>query len=151
MTPKQRPTSKSNPLILEQQVCFALYRASRAMIRAYTPILESLGLTYPQYLVLLVLWEKDQASVGAIGERLVLDSATLTPLLKRMEKSGLLARTRDKDDERVVVIELTKKGHDLRTAALEIPGKIACAFGIDLSDINRVQEITQLMGLLSRF
>src|SRR5215475_2260611 len=96
-----------DPLQLDEQLCFALYSASRAVIRAYAPLLQPLGLSYPQYLVLLVLWERDGASVKQLGERLALDSGTLTPLLQRLEHQGLVERRRGSDDERVVRIHLT--------------------------------------------
>ncbi|WP_319024710.1 MarR family winged helix-turn-helix transcriptional regulator [Microbulbifer hainanensis] len=118
----------ANPLALERQLCFALYAASRAMTRAYQPMLQALDITYPQYLVLLVLWERDGTvaagddgaaiSVGALGRQLMLDSGTLTPLLKRMEIRGLLDRRRGTEDERVTVVTLTDAGRALRPQAL---------------------------------
>src|SRR5882724_6005209 len=98
--------SRDRALLLDQQLCFAMYRASRALIRAYGPLLEPLGVTYPQYLALLVLWEEDGVSVKRLGERLSLDSATLTPLLKRLERPGLVERRRDEADECVVRVVL---------------------------------------------
>ena len=121
-----------DPLSLDQQLCFALYSASRAMTRAYGPLLEPLGITYPQYLVLLVLWERDAASVKELGERLALDSGTLTPLLKRLEQRGLVARARDVDDERVVRVRLTKDGRALRAQARRVPAELACRAGFDV-------------------
>lgn len=115
-----------NPLLLDQQLCFALYRASRALTRAYAPLLAPLGLTYPQYLVLLVLWEEDGASVSRVGERLDLDSGTLTPLLKRLEAQQLLTRRRATGDERVVELWLTEAGRALRARALPIPLQLVC-------------------------
>src|SRR5262245_57775875 len=109
--------STDDALLLEQQLCFALYNASRALIRAYGPLLEPLGLTYPQYLAMLILWEEKSASVKKLGERLALDSGTLTPLLKRLEQRGLVTRRRDTEDERVVRIELTPEGQKLRSKA----------------------------------
>ena len=148
---KSTSAASTDPLRLEQQVCFALYRASRSIIRAYTPLLEKLGITYPQYLVLLVLWEKDQITVGEIGERLQLDSATLTPLLKRMETAGFLHRTRDHRDERVVIIHLTEQGYRLKNRATKIPEQLACHLGFDTADPDTVKAITQLKALLARF
>src|SRR3954454_4785619 len=110
-----------DPLLVDQQLCFALYNASRAVIRAYAPLLQPLGLTYPQYLVLLVLWERDGVAVKDLGARLALDSGTLTPLLKRLEERGYVARRRDTDDERVVRIHLTAAGRALRVRAKRIP------------------------------
>lgn len=114
----------ADTLKLEWQLCFPLYAASNLLTRLYRPALDDLGLTYPQYLVMLVLWETDRQSVGQIGRRLYLDSGTLTPLLKRMETNGLVARRRDADDERRVLITLTKAGDALRTAALRVPEKM---------------------------
>ncbi|OWK28302.1 organic hydroperoxide resistance transcriptional regulator [Sphingomonas mucosissima] len=111
-------------LRLEWQLCFPLYAASNLLTRLYRPALDDLGLTYPQYLVMLVLWETDGQSVSQIGRRLHLDSGTLTPLLKRMETNGLVARRRDIEDERRVLITLTKEGDALRTAALRVPEKM---------------------------
>ena len=108
-------------LRLDNQVCFALYSASLAMTKLYKPLLDAIGLTYPQYLVMLVLWEGDGITVSALGERLYLDSGTLTPLLKRLETSGLIARLRDAADERRVRISLTPAGRSLRDAAERIP------------------------------
>ena len=108
-------------LQLDNQLCFKLYAASRAVIRAYKPMLDALGLTYPQYLAMLVLWEQDGPTVSELGDRLSLDSGTLTPLLKRLEASGLIARLRDAEDERRVRISLTPAGRLLRDAAESIP------------------------------
>lgn len=114
-----------DPLSLDRQVCFPLYAATNLLTRLYRPVLSELGLTYPQYLVMLVLWESEALSVGALGARLYLDSGTLTPLLKRMEANGLVTRQRDPDDERRVMIGLTKKGQSLRQRALHVPETIA--------------------------
>jgi MarR family transcriptional regulator, organic hydroperoxide resistance regulator len=127
---KTRPTRKADTasaLLLDQQLCFALYSANLAMHKMYRPLLAGLGLTYPQYLVMLVLWETDQQTVSAIGERLYLDSATLTPLLKRLEAAGLLTRTRAAGDERQVVIALTAQGRQLRQQARQVPPAVFCA------------------------
>lgn len=125
-TPAKTPI---NMLALENQFCFALYSSSLALTKAYKPMLDALGLTYPQYLVMLVLWEQDNVLVKDIGHALFLDSGTLTPLLKRLEANGLLERHRDESDERQVRITLTPAGKDLRNAALDIPQKILCASG----------------------
>lgn len=142
-------THADEVLRLDQQLCFALYRASRALIRSYTPLLEPLGLTYPQYLVLLVLWEEDGLSVKRLGKRLSLDSATLTPLLKRLELQKIVERHRDTDDERVVRIRLTPEGKALRTEARKVPPAMACHAGFDLSDANSVAKISQIRGDLN--
>lgn len=114
-----------DPLLLDQQICFPLYAASNLLNRRYGPVLRPLGLTYPQYLVLLVLWEAQPQTVGALGERLHLDSGTLTPLLKRMEAARLVTRRRDPADERRVLIDLTAKGVALREQARHVPETIA--------------------------
>lgn len=124
-----------NPLLLSEQLCFSLYSASHAMTRAYRPRLEALGLTYPQYLVMLVLWEGDGLPVRVLGERLGLDSATLTPLLKRLEAQGIVTRRRDTADERVVRIDLTDEGRAMRDKARSIPLEIGAATGMDLPDL----------------
>ena len=111
-------------LLLDNQLCFALYSTSLAMTRLYKPLLDALGITYPQYLVLLVLWERDGLSVSELGNRLFLDSGTLTPLLKRMEAAGLVTRQRAVEDERRVHIALTESSRQLKTQATKIPGCI---------------------------
>lgn len=123
-------------LLLEHQLCFRLYAATRALTQAYQPLLAPLGLTYPQYLVMLVLWEKDGLSVREIGERLYLDSGTLSPLLKRLEAMGLLQRVRSARDERVVEIRLTEKGLRLQEGAASIPEKLFCSTGLDVEAIR---------------
>jgi DNA-binding MarR family transcriptional regulator len=122
-------------LELGNQLCFALYRASRAAVRAYGPVLGELGITYPQYLVLLVLWEADEPmSVGAIGEHLHLDSGTLTPLLKRLQDQGLVTRERDPDDERRVLVAPTAAGRAMRKRAATIPAEVSQQYGVAVSD-----------------
>ena len=123
MPSPQRPANTQTPplLQLDNQVCFALYSASLAMTKLYKPLLESIGLTYPQYLVMLVLWEQDGLTVSELGERLYLDSGTLTPLLTRRETGGNLRRERDAEDERRVRISLTEAGRALRDKAEAIP------------------------------
>ncbi|MEI5665305.1 MarR family transcriptional regulator [Bosea sp. CCNWLW174] len=112
---------------LDEQICFAVYSAAHAFNRAYRPFLAGLGLTYPQYLVMLVLWEQDGQSVKAIGDRLMLDSGTLTPLLKRLEGNGLILRKRGREDERQVLVELSEAGHALRAKAGNVPNPVPCA------------------------
>lgn len=126
-SPSDAPAADAGWLALDRQLCFALYSSSLAMTKLYKPLLEPLGLTYPQYLVMLALWEADGASVGELGQRLSLDSGTLTPLLKRMQALGLIERTRSAADERQVLITLTRAGRDLSTAALAIQEQVACA------------------------
>ncbi len=129
------PVQPNPALLLDNQLCFALYSASLAMTKLYKPLLEALGLTYPQYLVLLVLWEQDGLTVSALGERLSLDSGTLTPLLKRMEQSGLLARQRSAQDERRVEVTLTAAGRKLQTKAASVPGCVVQATSCPIPEI----------------
>ena len=121
-------------LLLDNQLCFALYRATRAVQRSYAPHLAELGLTYPQYLAMLVLWEEEPLTVGALGERLHLDSGTLTPLLKRLQEAGLVERRRDEDDERRVNIVLTRRGRALRAKAEGVPAKVFDCYGFSIAD-----------------
>ena len=135
---------------LDHQLCFALYSASLAMTKLYKPLLEPLGLTYPQYLALLVLWERDGLTVGELGERLFLDSGTLTPLLKRMEASGWLSRARAADDERRVLVHLTTEGRALKRRAASVPRELAAATGCSADELvgltRRLQQLrTQLL------
>jgi DNA-binding MarR family transcriptional regulator len=135
-------------LQLDQQLCFALYAVSLAMTKAYKPLLAPLGLTYPQYLVMLLLWEADDRTVNELGQLLHLDSGTLTPLLKRMEGSGLLTRRRDQQDERRVRVSLTSQGHGLKQHALGIPAELACQMQLDAPAIAQLR--TQLTALRQR-
>lgn len=114
-------------LFLENQLCFALYSSSLTMSKAYQPLLKKLGVTYPQYLVLLILWQADKIPVSTLGQQLYLDSGTLTPLLKRLEAAELIKRQRSSRDERQVIVSLTIKGRNLRKTASELPKKILCA------------------------
>lgn len=143
-------------LAVDRQLCFALYASSLAMTKLYRPLLEPLGLTYPQYLVMLALWERDGAGVGELGERLSLDSGTLTPLLKRLEAAGLLLRLRDADDERRVRVALTAGGRALRRKAEAVPATIAAASGCSLDELSdltaRLQALRlQLQANLQKF
>ncbi len=137
--PKQAVPPNVNLLALENQFCFALYSASHAMTKAYKPMLDRLELTYPQYLVMLVLWEQDGVLVKDIGARLYLDSGTLTPLLKRLEAGGLLERKRDPHDERQVRISLTAAGKALAAQARDIPAQVLCASGQPLDALVRLR------------
>ncbi len=132
-------------LDLRAQLCFALYSATLALGKAYAPILAELRLTYPQYLAMLVLWQQDGLTVGALGEQLHLNSGTLTPMLKRMEQAGLMRRTRDRQDERLVRIELTEAGRDLRTRALHVPCAIADAMGLPQDRMARIKDDLEAM------
>jgi DNA-binding MarR family transcriptional regulator len=123
------------PLLLGNQLCFAVYSTAHAFNRFYKPLLDRLGLTYPQYLVMLVLWEQDGMSVKEIGERLFLDSGTLTPLLKRMETAGLLKRTRSSEDERQVIVALTPQGEGLKEKARSLPLSILAASQCSVAEL----------------
>jgi DNA-binding MarR family transcriptional regulator len=118
-------------LKLDNQLCFALYTCAREITRLYRPHLDELGLTYTQYITMLVLWETPNIRVKDLGERLFLDSGTLTPLLKKLEKAGLIERQRDPADERSVIVSLTPKGTELQHAAAGIPEKIFCSSGLE--------------------
>jgi DNA-binding MarR family transcriptional regulator len=137
---RQPPPPGVNLLALDNQFCFALYSASHAMTKTYKPMLDRLGLTYPQYLVMLVLWEQDAILVKDIGARLFLDSGTLTPLLKRLEANGLVSRNRDPHDERQVRIVLSPQGRSLRTAAQAIPEQVLCASGQQIASLGRLRS-----------
>ena len=130
----------TNLLKLENQLCFPLYAASREIINRYTPFLKELNITYTQYLVFLVLWEKEKISVKELGNILLLDSGTLTPLLKKLEKDGYIIRSRDVNDERIVNISLTKKGYDLRNKAKDIPLKVGSCINNNI-DINHLKKL----------
>ncbi|MCL6298960.1 MarR family winged helix-turn-helix transcriptional regulator [Streptomyces kronopolitis] len=145
MTPTTRPPVPDAELLrLDHQVCFSLHAASRAFGGVYRDALKDLGLTYPQYLVMLVLWEHGPQPVKTIGERLRLDSGTLSPLLKRLETAGLVRRERSSEDERSVTVQLTPAGDELRTRALPVPRRILAATGLT------IEELRTLQGLLGR-
>ncbi|ALR22966.1 MarR family transcriptional regulator [Sphingobium yanoikuyae] len=138
-----------DPLLLDRQVCFPLYAATNLLNRLYGPVLGELGLTYPQYLVMLVLWENQPQTVGALGARLYLDSGTLTPLLKRMESAGLITRARDPEDERRVLVTLTGKGKALRQQALHVPETISN--GYKPEGIEELREsVRDLVSILAQ-
>ena len=141
-------------LKLENQLCFPLYAAARAVIRRYTPILGELDLTYTQYIALMVLWEEGKCSVKELGRRLYLDSGTLTPLLKSMEQKGLILRSRSAEDERSVIAELTEAGWAMRERALSVPGRAAACVRMDRSEAAELyrmlyqllDELTEIKG-----
>ena len=141
-------TAHADKLRLDAQLCFALYATSLAMTKLYKPLLAPLGLTYPQYLVMLVLWERDDHTVQALGELLQLDSGTLTPLLKRMEAAGLVSRQRDAADERRVRILLTPEGAALRQRAEGVPDAIFCHAGMAMDEMSALRS--QLLALRAR-
>ncbi|MDK1705481.1 MarR family transcriptional regulator [Serratia rubidaea] len=141
--------NEKNALQLDQQMCFALYSANLALHKVYRKLLSQLELTYPQYLVMLVLWERDEITVSDIGERLFLDSATLTPLLKRLEVAGLLVRYRAAADERQVIIALTEAGRALRAKAQSVPEAVMCASDCSLEEVQSLkQQLEKLRGKL---
>ncbi|WP_077044683.1 MarR family winged helix-turn-helix transcriptional regulator [Pseudomonas sp. KK4] len=132
-------------LLLDNQACFALHSTSLMMTKVYKPLLQELGLTYPQYLAMMVLWEQDGLTVGEISARLLTDPGSLTPLLKRLEAEGLLSRTRSREDERVVIVELTEQGRSLRDKARTIPQCILGASGMTLERLNKLQAELQAL------
>ena len=148
MTEDQHP---DDPLRLDRQICFPLYAASNLINRLYRPVLSKLGLTYPQYLVMLALWEQAPRTVGALGEALYLDSGTLTPLLKRMEQAGLLTRKRDPEDERRVQVDLTSEGRALKAEAQRVPETLTAGFEGDPADVEKLRDSVQaLVATLAR-
>ncbi|HEY1231193.1 MAG TPA: MarR family transcriptional regulator [Ramlibacter sp.] len=142
---KQNAAFRDQALRLDNQLCFALYSASLAMTKLYKPLLDELGLTYPQYLAMLALWEEDGLSVSQLGERLRLDSGTLTPLLKRLEAQGLVSRLRAVEDERRVHLMLTAAGRKLRARAEKIPGCILEASQCSLAELGQLTRQVQLL------
>ncbi|MFF5984535.1 MarR family winged helix-turn-helix transcriptional regulator [Streptomyces olindensis] len=128
------------PLLLDQQLCFALYAAQRAVTAAYRPLLDDLGLTYPQYLVLLVLWERGETTVKDLAAALRLDYGTVSPLLKRLEAAGLLRRERSARDERSVLVAVTGRGEELRERAGRVPGALLAATGLDEPEAVRLRQ-----------
>ncbi|MDI3562849.1 MarR family winged helix-turn-helix transcriptional regulator [Bradyrhizobium sp. Arg816] len=135
-----RKLSALDPQRLDNQICFAVYSAAHAFNRVYKPLLDRLGLTYPQYLVMLVLWERDDVPVKDIGEKLFLDSGTLTPLLKRLEAAHLVKRTRSREDERQVLIALTPQGHALKEKARAVPHSILAASDCSVSELVAMKD-----------
>ena len=145
-----RKLSALDPQRLDNQICFAVYSTAHAFNRVYKPLLDRLGLTYPQYLVMLVLWERDDVPLKDIGERLFLDSGTLTPLLKRMEAADLIKRTRSTEDERQVLIALTPKGQALKEKARSVPMSILEASACSVGELTAMKnEIVALRDRLN--
>ena len=145
-----RKPAPTGPLLLGNQLCFAVYSTAHAFNRVYKPLLDRLGLTYPQYLVMLVLWEKDGVPVKDIGERLFLDSGTLTPLLKRLEAAQLIKRTRNTEDERQVLIALTAQGQALKEKARAVPHSILAASACSVAELSEMKsEIIALRDRLN--
>lgn len=144
-----KPDATCEALKLDNQLCFALYSTSLQMTKVYKPLLQELGLTYPQYIAMLVLWEEDGITVGEISSRMLTDPGSLTPLLKRLEAEGLITRTRSQADERVVQLRLTDKGRELRRQAESIPACILASSGLMLDSLKRLQEeLVDLRGHL---
>jgi DNA-binding MarR family transcriptional regulator len=139
--------NSSDALKLENQLCFSAYAASRAITKLYRPFLDEMGVTYPQYLVLLVLWEQNSITLKDLGNKLYLDSGTLTPLLKRLEVMGIIERNRSSEDERILCVKITDKGIELKDKALKIPGCILKSIDIDLNELLTLKK--SLDNLLS--
>ncbi|MBB5633184.1 DNA-binding MarR family transcriptional regulator [Cryobacterium mesophilum] len=133
--------AQDNPLALEWQVCFNLAAASRSVIALYRPVLEPLGLTHPQYLVMLALWEKSPRTVSELGSELLLEPATLSPLLKRLEHAGYLTRERSRSDERALAVTLSPEGVALRKKALAVPGQIVAKLGLPLEELEHARHV----------
>ena len=134
-------------LKLDNQLCFAVYVASKEIIKQYKPFLDALGLTYTQYITLLALWEKSDISVKELGQRLFLDSGTLTPLLKKLEAMNLIERVRSSDDERLIIVSLTKKGLDLKKEVIDIPDKIICSTNLNIENaVSLKKHLDILLG-----
>ncbi len=137
-------------LLLENQLCFSLYRLSKLVVSKYRPILTSLDITYPQYLVMIVLWEFKEVSVKELGEKLSLDSGTLTPLIKRLCLKGFIDKKRSSKDERIVNISLTDKGQALKEKALSVPQEVACSSNLEIEKVIQLKEtLDQLYKQLS--
>lgn len=144
--------AEADPLALERQVCFALAVTNRAVLAVYRPLLEPLGLTHPQYLVMLALWDNNNAgldalSVKQIASLLQMDSATVSPMLKRLEALGLISRTRSAADERTTLVNLTKGGAALRRKALEIPPAVVERLGVDMAELEKLHEVLSRINL----
>lgn len=132
---------KYDALKLENQLCFPLYAASREVVKRYRPYLEPLGLTYTQYIAMMVFWEQKKCSVKELGEKLFLDSGTLTPVLKSLEAKGFVHRYRSAEDERVLLVEVTEKGEHLRDLALEVPGKLGSCIRLEPEDVTELYRL----------
>ncbi|MGO4369818.1 MarR family winged helix-turn-helix transcriptional regulator [Paenibacillus sp. 2TAB19] len=136
---------------LDNQICFSIYACSREITKLYRPILDELGLTYTQYVTMLALWEQDHISVSALGHRLYLDSGTLTPLLKKLEAAGLLTRTRDREDERSVLVTLTEQGQALKNKAYEVPPQLYCQLDSSPEEAHSLlQQMNDLLGKIQQ-
>ena len=130
-----------DPLLLDNQLCFPLYAVSKEIVRSYAPLLKALDLTYTQYIVMMVLWEEKTATIKHVGERLYLDSGTLTPLVKKLEAKGLVTRHRRSGDERTVEVSITSKGEELREAALSVPRDMASCVKLDVDEVIALRKL----------
>lgn len=128
-------------LKLDNQLCFPLYACSREIVKKYNPLLDAIGLTYTQYIAMMVLWEQKQVSVKSLGEKLYLDSGTLTPVLKSLEAKGLVTRARSSADERVLIVSITEEGEALKEKAAEIPPKIACCVTLEADEAKELYRL----------
>lgn len=131
---------KYDSLKLENQLCFRLYASSREVIKKYKPILDEYNLTYTQYLTMLVLWEEEKVTVKGIGQKLHLDSGTLTPLIKKLEKMNLVMKYRSADDDRVVIVELTEEGKELKEKMVDVPKKAFCSLGLEKEEVIKLRK-----------
>ncbi|MBQ2063591.1 MAG: MarR family transcriptional regulator [Firmicutes bacterium] len=137
----ENKTDKYDVLRLDHQLCFPLYACAKEVVRRYKPFLDEIGLTYTQYIAMMVLWEKKQVTVKELGESLFLDSGTLTPLLKKMEQKQLLTRTRSKEDERVLLVTITEEGEALKEKAVNVPTQLMNCITIDPEDAEKLYEL----------
>lgn len=138
---RNKADETESSLLLSNQLCFPLYSASRKIIRMYTPFLNELELTYTQYITMLVLWENDGLSVKDLGNKLYLDSGTLTPLLKKLEKQGVITRKRNSEDERNVIVFLSEKGKSLKQKALDVPQRISSCIDLNMKDVMELKRL----------
>lgn len=127
-------SNKNNPLSIDNQLCFPLYAAAKEVVKKYTPYLKPLGLTYTQYIAMMILWEEKEVTAAHLGERLHLDSGTLTPMLKKMEQGGLVSRQRSSVDERNLIVSITQQGEELRRKALKVPAQMAQCVGLSAEE-----------------
>ena len=139
-----------DPLNIKNQLCFPIYACAREIQKAYTPFLEELDITYTQYITMMVMWEHKNISVKELGKILYLDSGTITPVIKNLEKKGLVTKNRDPQDERVVIISITDEGQAMRNKAIKIPQQIACAYKLNQEDAKQLYIlINKLLGVIS--
>ena len=134
-------TKEMDSLKLENQLCFPLYSASREVVKKYHPYLTEIGLTYTQYITMMVMWEEKQISVKELGEKLFLDSGTMTPVLKSLEQKGFVTRKRSEEDERSVIVKITESGEKLKESAMEIPLKVAGCVGLEVEEAKELYKL----------